>query len=224
MANCEELRSMLAAYADGQLEPIEADAVEVHLAQCGRCRQIVVDQRRIQHVLGAYQPPPVAEPRWAEMGRRLRAELEGKGPRAVLKTRSRTETLEPTPLSQTAIQADELEAADEGDEAETPKPAPAPRAAKKPGLTVLRVRPRRRQTRYGWVAHVVGALAACIIIAIGTSPLWMEPDLGPIALAGPQEVHIMDVTMTDPNYNLVVDSGDACDVAVVWVVPNAPQG
>ena len=97
MATCEDIRPLLGAYADAQLDALETDAVVVHLEQCGRCRQTVRDQQQVQHVLDSWAPPAVEAAEWTEMGRRLRAELEGRGDPLVLKTRPRTEFLEPTP-------------------------------------------------------------------------------------------------------------------------------
>jgi hypothetical protein len=56
--------------------------------------------------------------------------------------------------------------------------------------------------------------------------MWFTPDMrlgpiGPIALARPQDVVIMDVEMTDPHYSVIVAAGDANDVAGVYVVPSA---
>jgi hypothetical protein len=113
-----------------------------------------------------------------------------------------------------------------------------------PAVTVLKVRSQRRHGRLAWVAHVVGAAAATIIIAIGMVPGYLPPDsaappsapvatvarlapmapVGPIVLAGPEDVSIMDVEMTVPGYNLIVSGGDADDVAAVLVVPSKGNG
>jgi anti-sigma factor RsiW len=227
---CDEVKTMLAGYADGELSPIETDAVEVHLAGCGRCRQVVHDQHRMQHVVGSYAPPGVSDQRWNEIGRRLRAELEGTGEPIVLKTRSRIEALDPTPMPQQAVGREET-----GGGGRPPREAPAPRARPRaahpvsapPSLTVMRVRTRKaRRAPFGWVAHVAGALAAGLIIAMGLAALWQgaAPPLEPDSLARQDDVAIMEVQMTDPDYSVVVSAGDEADAAAVWVVPSETSG
>jgi len=239
MATCDDVRPLLGAYADKELEALEADAVATHLEQCGRCRQTVRDQQRVQHVLAGGEPPPVPDYRWDEIGKRLRAELEGTGKPAVLKTRPRIESLEPTPVSTPSLRAEEL-ATPFARVPEAPRAAPrAPSTAcppfggtaRPPSVTVLRVRPRRYRDRFGWAAHAVGAVAATLIIALGMASMQMGPGLpapaaalGPIALAGPKDVAIMNVEMTDPGYELVVSSGDADDVVTIYVVPARGSG
>jgi len=245
MAACDDVRPLLGAYADKELEALEADAVATHLEQCGRCLQTVRDQQRVQHVLASCQPPPVPDYRWAEISKRLRAELEGKGEPAVLKTRPRIESLEPTPVATPSLRAEELATPF----ARVPEPpGAAPRApgtacppfggtARPPSVTVLRVRPQRYRDRFGWAAHAVGAVAATLIIALGMASMQMGPGrhapiapaspaaaLGPIALAGPKDVDILNVEMTDPGYELVVSTGDANDVVTVYVVPARDNG
>jgi len=229
MSNCEEFRPLLGAYADGQLEPIEADAVAAHVEQCGRCRQTFREQQRVQHVFDAYQPPAVSEARWVEMAKRLKAELEGQ--HATLKTRSRVEALEPTPQAQPSLQAEETRPRPPR-AAEPPRPAPRSRPTAAPATTapavlrVLKVRPRRHRARFGWVAHIAGAVAAAVIIAISLHSVWMEPDasVGLIALARPQDVAILNIETLDPDYNVIIDTGDASEAAVVWVVPSQGEG
>jgi len=246
MATCDDVRPLLGAYADKELEALEADAVATHLEQCGRCRQTVSDQQRVQHVLTSCQPPPVPDYRWDEIGKRLRAELEGTGKPAVLKTRPRIESLEPTPVSTPSLRAEELATpfarVPEAPPSTGPYGRAAPRAsstacppfggtARPPSVAVLRVRPRRYRDRLGWAAHAVGAVAATLIIALGMASMQMGPGLpapaaaiGPIALAGPKDVDIMNVEMTDPGYELVVSAGDANDVVTVYVVPARGSG
>ena len=116
--------------------------------------------------------------------------------------------------------------------------------AKPPSITVLKVRPPQRRGHLGWVAHVVGAAAATILIAVGMLPAYLYPrpaalpgapaavvaraapvmPEGPIALAGPGDVSLMDVEMTVPGYNLVVAAGDDDDVVAVLVVPSKGNG
>lgn len=245
MATCDDVRPLLGAYADKELEALEAEAVATHLEQCGRCRQIVRDQQHVQHVLASWHPPSVPDYRWAEIGKRLRAELEGKGKSAVLKTRPRIESLEPTPVSTPTLRAEEL-ATPFARVPEPPRVAPrAPSTAcspfgttaRPPSVTVLRVRPRRYRDRLGWVAHAVGAVAATLILALGMASMQTGPGrpapvapaspvaaIGPIALAGPRDVDILNVEMTDPGYELIVSAGDANEVVTVYVVPARDSG
>lgn len=235
MANCEEIRPLLGAYADGELDPIESDAVVAHLEQCGRCRQVVRDQQQAQHVFDSYQPPPVAAAEWTRIGRRLRAELEGKGEPLVLKTRSHSEALEPTPVAMPALAPDEVRSAkaapaDRSEfrrDPELKRPTSRPWSASPPPaaapLSILRTRAPRHHARRAWVAHALGAAAAAFVIFLALAPAWFVPGneeaIGPITLARPQDVVIMDVQTTDPDYNVVLYAGDAADVAAIWVVP-----
>jgi hypothetical protein len=122
MALCEDIRPILGAYADGQLSPVENDAVVVHLEECGRCRQIVRDQQQVQHVLDSWAVPAISGAEWTEMGKRLRAEFEGAGESRVLKTRPHTEALEPTPVSTPALRPDEVRETPPRRAAETLRP------------------------------------------------------------------------------------------------------
>jgi len=225
VAHCEEIRPLLGAYADGELDPIESDAVVAHLQQCGRCRQVVRDQQQAQHVFDSYQPPPVAASEWAAIGRRLRAELEGKGEPRVLKTRSRSEALEPTPVSTPALRPDEVRSEFRRDP-DLKRPPSRPWAAAPPAaapLTILRPKPTRRHARNAWVAHAFGAAAAVFVVFLGLASPWLTPDdetIEPIVLAKPQDVIIMDIQTMDPDYNVVLYAGDAADVAALWVILN----
>jgi anti-sigma factor RsiW len=225
--NCDEIRAMLGGYADGELSPIETDAVAAHLETCGRCRQVVRDQQQVQHVLDAYQPPPVPDPRWNEISRRLRAELAGTGEPIVLKTRARTEALDPTPPPQEPVGREETRAtARPAREAPSPRPRTSKSNAAAPSLAVFKVRPRKaRHAPFGWVAHVVGALAACLVIALGMAALWQAtaPPLEPNTLARQDDIAILEVQMTDPDYSMVVYAGDASDPTTVWVVPSPEE-
>jgi hypothetical protein len=235
MANCEDIRPLLGAYADAQLDALENDAVLVHLQQCGRCRQIVRDQQQVQHVLDSWQPPAVPSDAWADMGRRLRAELENKASPTVLKTRPRTDALEPTPESTPALRLVELE---EPVRRAAVRPELRKAAAAAPLVTVVRIRPKRSSQRFMWVAHLVGAAAACLVLFFGLAASWTKTPqqagpaqvvaplkfTGTIALARPSDVTIMDIQTLDPNYNVVVDAGDTADTASVWVVPSREEG
>ena len=241
MTSCDEIRSTLAAYADGQLSALENDAAIAHLEQCGRCRQIVRDQQRVQRVLDAYQPPAVNDAQWNDMARRLRHELEGKGEKVTLKTRSRVEALEPTPVAMKSLAPEEVRAPMRP--AEMPQPAARPRsptlAVMVPSVTVFRVHARRRTSRFGWVAHMAGMAAAAAVVALAMRNVDLNPPAAPAkapeapivvamkpppkldatVLARQGDVDIIEIDTLAPGYNVTVYSGNPDDVIAVWVVP-----
>jgi len=229
--NCDEAKQMLAGYADGELSPLENDALAAHLEQCGRCRQIVHDQQRVQHVLNQYEPPPVTDEQWDAVAKRLRAELAGSETATELKTRPRLADLEPTPDATAAVAVEK-----------PPPPPPPPRPAREvpqpgsridrqvirrpaPTRIVDRGRPRQR-VPLGWIAHVVGAAAAAAIVMLGLAALWLNraPPLEPGALARQEDVDIMGLEMLDNHHNLVLFTGEPDDVAAIWVEPDEPNG
>jgi hypothetical protein len=218
---------MLAGYADDELTPAERETVAAHLEACGRCWQRVLDQQRVEHVLESYTPPPVGDRQWAALGKRLRSELEGTGLRAVLKTRPRVESLAETP-AEAAEDEDETPVTTAGlPAAALPPPArtaPRPTTIPLPGTPAAEARARRRKVRHKWVAHVVGAMAAGLILVMAAAILW-EPGATPPpqALALQKDVRILDVQMVDPDYTVVLNVGDANDVATIWVIPNEEQ-
>jgi hypothetical protein len=57
---CQEIDQSLALYGYGELAAAERDAVEEHLASCGRCRQAVGELRGLQGLLAQHSPagPP----------------------------------------------------------------------------------------------------------------------------------------------------------------------
>jgi hypothetical protein len=239
MTSCEDIRPILGAYADGQLSALENDAVVVHLEECGRCRQIVRDQQQVQHVLDAWALPAVSGAEWAEMGKRLRAELEEKGDPIVLKTRPHTEALDATPVSTPALAPDEVREPPQRP-AEPVRPAARRWWAKTPAktpaaptilkTTVVRV-PSHRALRFRWVAHGLGAAAAALLVyvsAVSYNPEPVAPTPSPVkppveayALAQPLDVDVMDIEMLDPQYNVGVSGGDASEAVRVWVVLSA---
>jgi len=230
--NCDEAREMLAGYADGELSPVENDALAAHLEQCGRCRQIVHDQQRVQHVFDQYPVPPVSEEQWDAIGKRLRAELEGKAEPIDLKTRPRTETLEPAPEPETATEIP----AEPKEPTPPPRPArevPAPgpgreRAATRqpaPTLIIHERRPRRSPNLARWVAHVFGAAAAAAVILLGLAAIWRDraPPLEPGSLARQGDVDIIEMEC-DPTCNIILQTGDVDGVMAIWVEPEEPSG
>lgn len=245
--DCDEIKAMLAGYADGQLTPLESVTVEQHIDTCGRCRQLVRDQEQVQHVLRSYGPPAVPAERWNALGKVLRAELEGEGEPLVLKTRPRIDTLDPTPLELPAERpagagprewAEAAAAALPGmrpsaaPPPKMPEPSPVPRVFQRrpPAISVLRVVPRRsRRPGGGWLAHAAGALAAAAVLALGYfGALQKEPSPGlPIdlaALARQSDVEVHEIQTMDRRYDVVYWAGPASDVAAVWVVPVEDEG
>lgn len=74
-----EIEQLLGAYALDALEPDEADAVELHLRDCPRCRAEVVDHREVAAMLafgGGEAPPGIWE--------RIQANLEEAPPKLEL--------------------------------------------------------------------------------------------------------------------------------------------
>jgi len=228
--NCDEAKQMLAGYADGELSTLENDALAAHLEQCGRCRQIVHDQQRVQHVLDQYEPPPVTDEQWDAIGQRLRAELEGSQAPADLKTQPRVDDLEPTPEAAAAVAVEEPPPPPPRPAREVPQPGSRieRQVIRRPAPTriVDRARPRHRAAPLRWVAHVAGAAAAAAVVMLGLAALWLNraPPLEPSALARQDDVDIMGLQMLDEHHNLVLFAGEPGDVAAIWVEPQEPNG
>ena len=216
--DCDEIRTMLAGYADAELAALEREAVEAHLAHCGRCRALVADQKRVQRVLESYAPPPVPAERWSAMSRRLADELAGRE-HADLVTQHRLDSL------------DDLEDESPAEPRETREPAARPRplrlaASRGPVLKVLGPRAKARRPRFAWVAHAVGAIAAAVLIAVGIATVLRTTDFGlaPDALATQADITIYEIQMLDPGYNLILFAGGPKDIAAVWVEPIETEG
>ena len=64
--NCEELKSMITAYVDGELTQDQQKELEPHLATCGTCRQEVAEQRALKEQLNMIR---FTEPTDAELER-----------------------------------------------------------------------------------------------------------------------------------------------------------
>ncbi len=222
---------MLAGYADGELSPVEHEAIAAHLETCGRCRQTVLDQQRIQHVFAQCPVPEVSEDEWNAMAQRLRAELEGKAEPVVLKTRPMLEDLQPTPPPAPAVTEEPAQEAAEAPSAPSPAPAPeqppppAPERPPAPTRILGAPRPRRRRARWRWVAHVVGAAAAAAVVLLSISTHWLDraPPLEPESLARQDDVDIIELEC-DPGCSVVLQTGEAHDVFAVWVEPEEPNG
>jgi anti-sigma factor RsiW len=215
--DCDEIRTMLAGYADAELAALEREAVEAHLAHCGRCRALVADQKHVQRVLESYAPPSVPAERWSAMWRRLADELAGRE-HADLVTQHRLDSL------------DDLEDEFPAEPRETRVPAARPRplrlaASRGPVLKVLGPRAKARRPRFAWVAHAVGAIAAAVLIAVGIATVLRTADFGlaPDALATQADIEIHEVEVMDPNYNVIVYAGGKNDIAFIWVQPMASQ-
>jgi len=240
--NCDEARGMLAGYADGELSPVENEALAAHLQACGRCRQTVHDQQRVQHVFDQYPVPTVSDEAWNAIGKRLRAELAGQGEPAALKTRPRLEGLEPPspepepapetpaePVEATPEASPEASAPPARPPREVPAPGPGPErtAARQPAPTriVHRGRPHAWPTPLRWVAHLVGLAAAAAVILLGLAGLWLDraPALEPAALARQADVEIIELEC-DPTCGVVLQTGGANDVMAIWVEPEKADG
>jgi len=250
--NCDEAREMLAGYADGELSPVENDALAAHLRECGRCRQIVHDQQRVQHVFDQYPVPSVSDEEWDAVGKRLRAELAGEGEPTDLKTRPRVEGLEPAtpeaelepaaptePSAAAAVAEAKPETVAEPSPEkpapparaarEVPAPSPRPeRAAARPAAPtriVHRRRPRAGPSPLRWVAHLVGLAAAASVILLALAPLWLDraPPLEPGTLARQSDVEILELEC-DPTCGVVLQTGDVDGVMAIWIEPEEPDG
>ena len=211
--DCNEIRTMLAGYADAELAVLEREAVEAHLAHCGRCRALLADQKRVQRVLESNAPPSVPAERWSAMSRRLADELAGRA-HADLVTQPRLDSLDDL----------EDEAPAEPRETRVPAARPSPlqaAASRAPTLMVLGPRAKAHRPRFAWVAHAVGAIAAAILIAVGIATVLRTMDFGlaPDALATQADVEIHEVEVMDPNYNVIVYAGGKRDAAFIWVEP-----
>ena len=59
--NCIELNERLADYLGGELDPVEAEAVDAHLAGCAACRAEVANHRQTLSALGMLDTVDSAE-------------------------------------------------------------------------------------------------------------------------------------------------------------------
>ena len=235
---------MLAGYADGELSPVENEALATHLQTCGRCRQIVHDQQRVQHVFDQYPVPTVSDEEWDAIGKALRTELTSEGAAVALKTQPRVEGLDAAPSEPEAEpEAPSEPAADTEETAappevtpppgrlarEVPPPGPGPeRAAVRhpaPTLIVHRGRPLAGPSPLRWTAHLVGLAAAAAVILLGLAGILLDraPPLEPSALARQGDVEILELEC-DPMCSVVLQTGDAGDVMAIWVEPENPDG
>ena len=62
MIDHDEIRSLLSAYCDGDLDPVRTAVVERHLAECADCRAEVADLQTLLRLL--HSTPPVEAPPW----------------------------------------------------------------------------------------------------------------------------------------------------------------
>jgi len=252
--NCDEAREMLAGYADGELSPVENDAIAAHLEQCGRCRQTVHDQQRVQVVLTQYDPPPVPDAVWDEIGRQLRAELVGDAEPAQLKTLPPIQDNEPTPAAGPPLET-ESEAEGEPGEPEPEAPAiqtleaalgeadttPAPRVARevpapgpgsagqagrRPATVMSLQRPRQgAHDRMGWTAHLVGLAAAAAIILLSLAAILLDRAPPLTAEALARPDDVDIIEMeADPSCNVVLHTADMEGAMAIWLEPEDPNG
>jgi anti-sigma factor RsiW len=66
--NCAEIRPLLGAFVDDELQPSLRDAVEAHVARCEACAQALSRHRLLGDELRAHVPRAEA-PRRCETGR-----------------------------------------------------------------------------------------------------------------------------------------------------------
>jgi len=184
--DCDEVKTMLAGYADGELSLLERSTVESHLATCGRCRELVADQQRVRRVIESHAPPPVPDEKWTAMAKRLRAELGGKE-HATLKTQSRIDSLDERPDEKPAEPQDAPRK--RGGETHAAPRFTGPLAGRAlaplrpPSISVLKARPKKRRPRFAVVAHVAGALAASALVALSLTAV-LRPTEFPIYVLG----------------------------------------
>jgi len=90
-------------------------------------------------------------------------------------------------------------------------------------VTLLKVRPRKASQPFRWVAHVAGAAAASLVMALGLAALWTQaaPPLAPNTLARQGDVAIMEL---ETNYSVILCTGDTDDVVALWVEPDESKG
>jgi anti-sigma factor RsiW len=69
---CNDVRSVILAFADGRLDQLRRRAVEEHLASCGGCRDAVAEQSDVARVLAA--APETPAPAW--LAERINARLD----------------------------------------------------------------------------------------------------------------------------------------------------
>jgi len=60
IVDCEEIRPLLSAYWDGELDPVQAEIVAAHIAVCAQCAAIVAEYRSLGRQIVALPdvPPP----------------------------------------------------------------------------------------------------------------------------------------------------------------------
>lgn len=88
---CESVDSLLVAYLDGEVTPLEREEIEAHLAGCLACAEELVAMRMIRHQIGATlravaataAPPSQA---WPHLQQRLRAHLAARRQRQEVPT------------------------------------------------------------------------------------------------------------------------------------------
>jgi anti-sigma factor RsiW len=61
LANCDDIAPLLSAFNDGELEPLEADQVSLHLNNCEGCRDTLLDFVLIGHHVRNAVPMPSLE-------------------------------------------------------------------------------------------------------------------------------------------------------------------
>ncbi len=70
-------REAISACLDGELEPSERTALERHLADCGECRLLLADLRRLGEAVAQEEPPPIPADLADRISRRLGSSRSG---------------------------------------------------------------------------------------------------------------------------------------------------
>ncbi|GAB4236260.1 MAG: hypothetical protein Kow00109_09750 [Acidobacteriota bacterium] len=67
MIRCEEIEVLLSGYLDGELTQQQSQRVELHLAECERCRQVLEELQEARRAAASLVLPEPAEREWKQM-------------------------------------------------------------------------------------------------------------------------------------------------------------
>ena len=87
MATCDELRELLAAYADGELDETTRARVRAHLVGCPDCRRDLAGLERVDAMFRAAAVPEPAEAAWDRVSAALDRTLAASSPAPVRRER-----------------------------------------------------------------------------------------------------------------------------------------
>jgi len=231
---CHQIHPLLAAYVDSQLEDLERQAVDEHLAECADCRELLDEQRAAVAAYAAYPVEEPGEEEWQAVWDGVESRLPAPAKRLTL------ESLADVHLNSEFLGEEEAPAKVEPTAARSrpsPRVVPAPATAEaEPGGQRGRSRPRRefprfKPTRIPRMRHViwahVAAVAAAVLIAVLTL-LGVKPVIHTEELAKTGQVEIsFDVTGSPADPMVIVLRGESGeDIPMVWVsqAPGEPSG